>query len=120
MTALWWIVGAVWVVGTTSGLIVTASRWRYEELRDEMKLEAMSGSFARSYVMDESFELRRNRESTVMCGIVTSLFWPIALPLVAAAFALFFLTKLAQKPGEYIARKHGLVAIETEVKDCND
>lgn len=119
MTALWWIAGAVWIVGAISGLIATASRYRYEELRDEMKLEAMEGKVANPYMAHEALVMRHSRNDNAANGVAVSLFWPIALPLVAAAIALSILIELAQKPGEYVARKHGLVAIETEVKDCN-
>ena len=46
MTAPWWIAGAVWIVGAISGLAATASPYRYEEMRDETKLEAMKGKAA--------------------------------------------------------------------------
>lgn len=117
MTAPWWIAVAVWVVGTISGLVVTASRCRYEELRDEMKLEAMGGKFAGSYVMRESFKMSNKRNGNAATGVAMSLFWPVAIPLVAVAFMLYMLVELAQKPGEYYARKHGIIAVETEVKD---
>lgn len=119
MTALWWIAGAVWIVGAISGLVATASLYRYEELRDEVKLEAMEGNVVHLRLAHEALVMRHSRNDNAASGVAASLFWPIALPLVAIAFALFFLIELAQKPGEYMARKHGLAAIETEVEDCN-
>lgn len=112
---------AVWAGGAFSGLVAAASRYRYEVLRDEMKLEAIeSKPNTRSQVMAKYFSMRRKREDRLHSAIAVSVCWPIAIPAVAAGYSLWWLTKLAQKPGEYMARKHGLVAIETEVKDCND
>lgn len=117
MTALWWIAAAVWGVGAISGLTVTASRYRYEELRDEMEIKALERKVVHSRLTHEELVMRHSRNDNAANRVAASLFWPIALPLIAVAFVLFSLIELAQKPGEYYARKHGLVAVETEVKD---
>lgn len=112
-TTLWWAVGLAYVVGLTASLVAACSAYRYRSARTEKNIKPYDENTWEA--VEELGRVKRERSKNIESfnsEIAMAAFWPASILVAAVVWAAIRLYDLASLPGEWKARRDGLITKE--------